>query len=154
MLSTLSAVLPKPLANNAAFMFTNISNPLSWNFSQATIPDILKSAPQFRIDNPVSLQRKYLKIRDDPETRTTRAEMRREVKAAGQDALETLVNLFDWLDGLEPQPASEAISRYEKSRNIIANIIGPLAKQMMGLLRKLRKVQEGVQMIKRIFTGE
>ena len=52
-----------------------------------------------------------------------RVEMRREVKAAEQDALEILV------DGLERQRISEVVSRYEKSRNIVANVINPLTKK-------------------------
>jgi len=51
--------------------------------------------------------------------------MRREVKAAEQDALEILV------DGLERQQTSEVVSRYEKSRNIVANVISPLTKQSL-----------------------
>lgn len=30
-------------------------------------------------------------------------ELRKVVKTAEQDALETIVELFDWMDGLEPQ---------------------------------------------------
>ena len=35
------------------------------------------------------------------------------VKASEQDTLEMLVELFDWLDSLDPQPTSEVVSRYE-----------------------------------------
>ncbi len=50
---------------------------------------------------------------------------REEVKASEQDAFEMLVDLFDWLDSLERQPASEVVSRYQ---DIVANVIGRLAK--------------------------
>jgi len=136
-------------------MFTNISNPLSWNFCEDTIPSILESAPQFPVDNPVALQKKYLKIKDDPQMIKMGAEMRTEVEAAEQGALETLVNLFDWLDGLEPQPTSEMIPHYEKFRSMVANLVSPIAKQMKEFRRKVKKmVQEGVQKIKRIFTSK
>lgn len=31
------------------------------------------------------------------------------VKAGEENALEMLVNLFDWLDGLEPEPVTEIV---------------------------------------------
>ena len=103
--STLSAMFPKTLAKNIALVFTNVSSPLHWNFCQTTVPGVLRDAPQFVLDNPVALQKKYLKLGGDPKTKNMRTEMRKVVNDAEQGALETLVNLFDWLDGLEPQPA-------------------------------------------------
>jgi hypothetical protein len=111
-LSTLAAIFPN-LPSNIAFIFTNVSSLLYLNFSGDTIPDILKDAPQFLLDNPVALQRKYLRLKDNPNIRNRGTDMRREVKAGEQNALEMLVELFDWLDGLEPQP----MSRAEKAKN-------------------------------------
>ena len=42
----------------------------------------------------------------------TRTEIRRAVKSAEQVTLGVLVDLFDWLDRLEPQPTADAVSRY------------------------------------------
>jgi len=36
-----------------------------------------------------------------------RADLRNAVRTAEQNAMEMLVALFDWLDGLEPQPTTE-----------------------------------------------
>ena len=47
-----------------------------------------------------------------------------------------LVDLFDWLDGLEPQPTSEVVSRYEKLQDIAANVIGPLADFLRKVIEK------------------
>ena len=153
-LSTLSAVFPKPLTSNVAFVFTNVSNPLSWNFRQDTIPAILKDAPQFQIDNPIALQTKYLRIRDDQGMESMRAEMREEVKAAEQDSWDGLVNLFDWVDGLDSQPTMGAVHHHEESQNIVANVFMSLTEQMKQLRRKVkRKVQEGVRKVKQIFIG-
>ena len=79
--------------------------------------------------------------------------MRSEVKAAEEDALRMLVNLFDWLDSLRPQPTSAVVSRYEKSGSIVTNVIGALAKHMVKFVRKLKKV-EAVRKVKRIFFSE
>ena len=105
-LSTLSAIFPESLAKNIAFMFTNVSSPLHWNFSGDTIPDSLKDAPQFLLNNPIALQKKYIKLMDDPNVKKGRPDLRKAVKAGEENALEMLVDVFDWLDGLEPQPTT------------------------------------------------
>ena len=106
-LSTLSAIFPKALGHNIAFMFTNVLSPLHWNFSLDTVPPVLKDAPQFLLNNPVALQRKYLKLKEDPNMKKRRIDLRNAVKAGEQHALAMLVKLFDWLDGLEPQRTTE-----------------------------------------------
>jgi hypothetical protein len=112
-LSTLSAIFPKSLAQNIAFMFTNVSSPLSWNVVPESIPAVLEHAPQYLLNNPIALKKKYLKLKEDPNKKRIRGEMRKAVKASEQNALEMLVNLFDWLDGLEPQPTTEILALHE-----------------------------------------
>ena len=106
-LSTLSAILPQALAKNTAFLLTRVSSPLYQNFSGDTIPDVLKEAPQFLLDNPIALQGKYLKLKDARTMKNWKEEMRKTVTTGEERALEMLVHLFDWLDGLERQPTME-----------------------------------------------
>ena len=116
-LTTLSALFPKSLANNIGFLFSNTPDERYLNFPDDAIPEVLNHAPKFLIDNPIALQKNYLKQRDRMNERT--AKKRNELmKGAEQDALEMLVKLFDWLDGLEPQPTTEIIALYEKSQVI------------------------------------
>ena len=115
--TTLSAILPKTLVNNIAFMFTNVRSPLSWRFPQEALPEALKNAPLFLLDNPLALQNRTI---SGPNKRGI-------VKGCEQRALEMLVNLFDWLDGLEPQPVTEIVSLYEKYKDIEAKTIKTLA---------------------------
>ena len=121
-LSALSALFPKTLAKNIAFLFTNSSTYLSLNFAQDAIPEILKDAPQFLLDNPIALQKKFRGLKDDPNKKKLGKEMQKEVKNAEQRALEMLVNLFDWLDDLEPQPTTDIVALYKKSRAIESKI--------------------------------
>ena len=97
-LSTLSTIFHKPLTKNIGLMFTNVSNPLCYNFCEDTIPTSLQDAARFQIDNPFALQ-KNLKVDSSMENRM---ELHKVVKFAEQGALETIAELFDWLDGLEP----------------------------------------------------
>ena len=104
--STLS-MFPKSLAPKVSFVFTNVLRPPDRNFSLETVPCELRDAPQFLLNNPIALQRKFLKLKDDPNMKKWRPDLRNEVKACEQNGLQMLVELFDWLDGLEPQPTTE-----------------------------------------------
>ena len=124
-------MFPKTLTKNISFIFTNVSSPLHWNFCGDTIPDVLKDAPQFCLNNPIALHRKYVKLKDDPNTRKLRADFHKAVKASEQDTLEMLVEFFDWLHGLEQQPATE-ISLFEKEQNnrsLTANALNKKVKE-------------------------
>ena len=123
--STLSTSLPKALAGKIAFVFTHVSSPLYQNLSEDTIPEALKGAPKFLLDNSVPLQRKYLKHKYDPKIRNRRTEMREMLKSSEEEALEMLVNLFDWLDSLERQPTTKPVPLGEASRDVMPKITGP-----------------------------
>jgi hypothetical protein len=106
-------------------VFTNVWSRLHWNFSGDTIPDVLKDAPRFILNNPVALQKKYLKLKDDPNMRKGKADFLKEVKYSEEDAMEMLVDLLDWLDGLEPQPASAIAPHHDEIQNFM-NIHAPM----------------------------
>jgi hypothetical protein len=153
-LSALSALFPKTLAKNIAFLFTNAPTYLSVNVSDDAIPDVLKGAPKFLLDNPIALQKRFLELKDDPRKKKTkkemqklRKEMQQEVKSAEQTALDTLVELFDWLDGLEPQSTTGIVALYEKSHAIESNITTTLAQmdQASTQMAEINKLVEDLQ---------
>ena len=51
-----------------------------------------------------------------------RADLRKAVKGGEENALETLVELFDWLDTLEQQPVTNIVPLYQESQNIMSMI--------------------------------
>jgi len=137
-LSTLSAIFPKSLAENIGFVFTNVPSPLSWNFSNDTIPDVLRDADQFLLDNPIALQKKYLALKDDLNKKKKRVLMRKAVLAGEERALEVLVELFDWLDGLGSQPTTEIVYLYNMSQSIEAMITNTLSQADQAATKKAR----------------
>jgi hypothetical protein len=143
-LSALSALFPRTLANNIAFVFTNSPTYLSLNFSEDAIPGILKDAPEFLFDNPIALQRKYLQFKDDPSKKRAMTELQKTVKRAEHQALRMFVDLFDWLDGLEPQPTTEIMALYERSQAIDAKITDTLAQmdQAAAKITEINKLME------------
>jgi hypothetical protein len=135
-LSTLCAIFPKALVDNIAFMFTNVSNPLSWDFSAVSIPPVLKDAPRFLLDNPIALQKKYLHFKDDPSMQGGRVNLRKTVQFGKLFALDLLADLFDWLDGLEPCPTVEVTQLYEMSQMIDAMITDTPAQMKQAAAKK------------------
>jgi len=78
--------------------------------------------------------------------------MREEVRAAEQGAMNVLVDLFGWADGLDSQPTMRVVPHHEESQNIGVSIITSLTAQMKQLWRRVkRKVQEGLRKVRRIF---
>jgi len=94
-LATLSS---KTSANNIGVVLTNVSSTLHCNFALNVIPMVLKDAPQFLLNNPIAPQKKYLKLKDDPNMKETKTDLRKAVKTDELIALEMLVDLFDWLE--------------------------------------------------------
>jgi len=64
-----------------------------------------------------------------------RAQFREAANVAERDALEMLRDLFDWLDGLGPQPIMKVAPLYKKPHTIVANIMGSLTRHVRELLR-------------------
>ena len=128
-LTTLSTLFPKTLATNIAFVFTNIQNEVSLSFSMETIPKGLENARQFLLDNPCALYKKALKLNNDRKEKTAKEQrkMRKFIEESETETLRTLVELFDWLDGLTPQPTTDIVKLYNLSQQIESMITGALA---------------------------
>ena len=80
------------------------------------------------------------------------------MKVSEQDALEVLVDLFDWLDGLEPQMTTRVVSFHRQHKSTMAMVTRPLAQQAMELRRAVKesRTQEEVRFrwINQILIGE
>ncbi|KAF8320499.1 hypothetical protein DL93DRAFT_2052816, partial [Clavulina sp. PMI_390] len=149
-LNTLSALFPKTLASNIGFLFTNVSSPLSWNFSLDTLPSVLKNAPLYLLDNPVALQKKYEKLKGQSGiTNKVLNDMKKAVRAGEQAALEMLVDVFDWLDGLVPQATTSILTLYETSQQIEHKISDTLSQ----IEQAETKRQAVTELIQKIQTG-
>ena len=108
--STLSAILPKTLVDNIAFISTAPPNTLAWVFFMERVPETLQSSPVFTLDSPIAFDQIVMKNWE-------------------HGALNMLVELFDWLDDRDPQPAKEIVSFYEKHQNI-ATILDRRAREV------------------------
>ena len=162
-ITTLSSIFPRTLAQNIGILFTNVSSPLSWNFEVDTLPVELRGAKRFLIDNPLAMQKNYLKIRAkveaegeiDENDQDILDELEAAVNAGHQATLKTLVKIFNWLDGLEPQATKEIMSLYNQSIEIERNISSTLARmtqlsEKRANLDRLIKQSDGIKLVSRI----
>lgn len=93
------------LWNNIAVVLTHVSSRLYLNLD--IIPNMLRRAPLFLLDNPIALQKRFLMLRNNPSVKKIGAGS---VEVEEQNAMEMGVELFDWLDGLN----TEGVSPYDK----------------------------------------
>lgn len=149
-LSTLSAIFPRTLADNIGFLFTNVSSPLSWNFDPSSLPSVLQDNMQFLLDNPVAMQKKYRQMLKTNQRipDTTKKQLRQAVLAGEEKALDILVQMFDWLDGLKPQPTTDIMSLYDQSQEIETEIANTLA-----IMRQAAKTDKELDKVQRQLDG-
>ena len=91
----------------------------------------LKDAPHFLFNNPIALQKKYLKLKNDPNMKIESNNFRIAVRTGEENALETLSDLLDWLDGLEPQPTMGIVppcGMCRKDKAVTAGNCAPMGK--------------------------
>ena len=143
----LFAFLPKTLANNAVLLFTNILTYFAFNFCEHTLPKILRDAPRFLFNNPIALQKNFLKLKNGPIRKKAQTELRETVRHMEQKGLGMLVYLFDWLDGREPQPTTEIVALYETSQAIETKIPNTIAQmdQVVAIIAEVNNLVKAVQ---------
>jgi len=129
-LTTLSSIFPRTLADNIGLMLTNVSDPLNCNFEESSLPDVLRNVDLYLLDNPVAIQKKFLEQKAKRTLPLAKAvqKMERRVQESEEIALETLTEMFDWLDGLVPQATKEIVALYDISQNIEKKIDNALAR--------------------------
>ncbi|PFH47907.1 hypothetical protein AMATHDRAFT_49934 [Amanita thiersii Skay4041] len=157
-LSALSAIFPRTLANNIGLLFTNVSSPLSWNFDQNSLPDVLRSSDnQFLIDNPVAMWKKLKEMRESGTfSRRALSQLDSAVQEGYKKALEVLGDLFDWLDELKPQATKEIYTLYRQSQEIDQNISNALSRaaQLADKKNQLKIIvssAEGAKLVRHFF---
>jgi len=143
-LTTLSSMFPKSLVNNIGMLFTNVSDPLSWNFEKTSLPHSLQNAKAFTFHNPTSLESRRRDAVPLTKWRSERKRFEKRVTEAHEYALETFADLLDWIDSRSPQPTNDIIALYEYSLQIerqILNTQSQLAQALtaQGQLKQLQQ---------------
>ncbi len=105
---------------------------------------------QFLLDNPVAMQNKYRQMLKTNQRipDTTKKQLRQAVLAGEEKALDILVQMFDWLDGLKPQPTTDIMSLYDQSQEIETEIANTLA-----IMRQAAKTDKELDKVQRQLDG-
>jgi tRNA U34 5-carboxymethylaminomethyl modifying GTPase MnmE/TrmE len=152
-LTTLSAIFPRTLIDNIGILFTNVSSPLSWNFEASSLPSGLQNATQFLLDNPLALRKKYDEIKPTLSKNPAKLKtLQAAVRDGHRKALEMLADMFNWIDGLEPQATKDIITLYNKSRDMDRSIVNALTrtKEAMDKKQALLAIQAEIDVAKMV----
>ncbi|KAH7106389.1 hypothetical protein BKA62DRAFT_293773 [Auriculariales sp. MPI-PUGE-AT-0066] len=164
-LTTLTSIFPKSLADNIALMFTYCASPLNINFADEAVPHALEKAPQFYIDNPLALLKQYNKMCEKFKKRNNMTPDLRgqsqlsaslnHVKNCETAALQTMVKLFDWMDGLNPQPTTEILEIFNQSQDIAQNISDIISQMEQATVKRKRieKIRHEIELGKADITS-
>ena len=144
-ISTLCSIFPRTLADNIGVLFTNVQDIYKCIFDMNSLPPELQQAKNFCIDNPVALYEN---------TRGRRKKKRSEnwINDDHAVAVEILVDIFQWLDGLRSQATTEIMSLYDTSLEIERKINGTLARmeqlaRTVDKFKKLTKDSDGTELV-------
>ena len=150
-LSTLSAIFPRTLADNIGILFTNVSSTLDFNFDPQSLPPVLRDREDNRwfINNPLAMWNRY-KEKQRQQTASTRrlqSSLLNAIHAAYRNTLEELCSMFDWLDDRDPQPTMGIWQLYEQSQTIEKDIENAMsyALQMSEKKKQVQAIRQAAE---------
>jgi hypothetical protein len=130
-LHTLSTMFPRSIVDNIGFIFTNVPDALSFNFQSNTLPEELRNAERWTIQNPVAQFVKYQEAKSNNSHRSKSEQQLRALQRLLHSnfaiTMETLDCFFVWLDGRKAQPTNTIVQLYEMTTRIEAAISNVLA---------------------------
>ena len=152
-ITTLCSIFPRTLADNIGVLFTNVQDMDRRNFDMNSLPPELQQAKNFCIDNPLALYKNTQRNRGRDQSR----KKKRSENSLNDDhetAVDMLVEIFDWLDGLKSQATTEITSLYDTSMEIERKINGTLARMeqlatAVDEFKKLEKASTGTKLVSR-----
>lgn len=147
-ISTLTSILPRSLANNISIFFTHVSTPLAWSFDPDILPVELRHTKRFLLENPIAMRKKYLAVAQQEDLELLE-ELEKAVNQSHRTALKALVNMFNWLDTVQPEPTAEIILLYDQYMKIESDTSTILAR-MSQVSEKRNKLQNSISSLEAI----
>ena len=130
-LHTLSTMFPRSIVDNIGFIFTNVPDALSFNFQSNTLPEKLRNAERWTLQNPVA---QFVKYKDATSSSNPRPlsesqcrALRKLLNSNFATTMETLNEFFAWLDTRKAQPTHTIVRLYTMTTRIEAAITNVLA---------------------------
>ncbi|KAF9492685.1 hypothetical protein BDN71DRAFT_1396304 [Pleurotus eryngii] len=127
-LSIISSMFPSSIVDNVALLFTMVPSPLHFNFKREMLPDAVRNAKSWCIDNPlVSWLRFQKAVNSGDLPEGIEEETRVELKHAYDKVLRVLNSFFEWVDERKVQPTKEVDELHRMSNNMEATLSNVLA---------------------------
>ncbi|KIK53796.1 hypothetical protein GYMLUDRAFT_178498 [Collybiopsis luxurians FD-317 M1] len=130
-LTVISGMFPYSIIENIAFVFTMVTDPLSFNFEKSSLqPEALQSASMWSINNPLAQWKKYqekLKNKEEYDEDILQ-DMEDSVRSSYKKTLKTLGQIFQFLDKCKAQPTNDIHDLYIMSTDIEASISNVIAR--------------------------
>ncbi|KIK52876.1 hypothetical protein GYMLUDRAFT_77679 [Collybiopsis luxurians FD-317 M1] len=109
-LTVISSMFPNSIIENTAFVFTMVTDPLSFNFEKSSLqPERLQSVSMWSINNPLAQWKKYqekLRSKEDYDEGILE-DTEISVRSSYKKTLKTLSQIFQFLDKCKAQPTDD-----------------------------------------------
>jgi hypothetical protein len=126
--TTLASIFPRSIAENIAIIFTNVSNPMSFNFQIESLPISLRNSKLYLLDNPIALMKRYHELERRPLNGVALPTLLKTVDDAHGNAVKMLFEFFGWLDQCRVQPTTAILELYNSACDIERRIQNALAR--------------------------
>lgn len=120
--NVLTAMFPRSIADNIGIVFTNVASEMKVNFDFNSLPEQIPRDHVFYVDNPLALQQRFRDMEVNGHNRKALKLLRQEIVSSETAALNTLVEILEWLINAKPQPTKAIVELYEQTQAIEAQI--------------------------------
>jgi hypothetical protein len=158
-LRNISAILPTSFSPNIGFLFTNC-DPSTVNFDVKTLPKEYQEAFSCFLQNPLPLLRKYEVAEGNGKTGKAMLRLlERNASRTFLESLDTLKELFNWMDSRHEQPArliGDLCDRAVTIRSIALNTISQTdsAMRMRNDIKELQTRIKELDQVRGIITSD
>jgi tRNA U34 5-carboxymethylaminomethyl modifying GTPase MnmE/TrmE len=127
-LETIAAMFPRSIAENIGFLFTNVADILSFNFQTDSLPEAVRDAEIWTMQNPVAQYVRYTRSIIGKKPAKQLSHMRKLIETSYENTMEMLDGFFEWIDARAVQPTTEILAVYEMTVSIESSILDVISR--------------------------
>ena len=122
----LSAIFPRSMAKNIGLLFTNVPDALSFNFHSNSLPAYIAKSELWTIQNPLAQLMRFREMEASMQSEKQILTFRKLLENSYSSTIETLNDIFAWLDRLPAQKTHPILALYLMSQGLeiaVQNVI-------------------------------
>ncbi|CAE6412473.1 unnamed protein product [Rhizoctonia solani] len=127
-LNILATLFPRSILDNIGIIFTNTgAGGAGLNFQTESLPSELQKVQHWCLDNPLSLYKTYSAQRETGQLSGAKgSRQKRNLEDSYDDAIDSLGEWLEWLDGRKEIPTTAIVELYQKSSHIESSLFATL----------------------------